>query len=89
MEGILLENYPMTGLGRIVSIPFTIFLSLFIASIQDDILKKISTTSWKSVGIIALFCLLTILMTIIFWTQDGGPSTWEQIFEGQKREVIK
>jgi hypothetical protein len=85
MELLLLKKYPMTGLGRIFFIPFTILIIVWFMVIANQTAKKFNNL-YIVIATYILMIILTIIVCIGLWTQDGGPTTWEQIFEEKKRE---
>ncbi len=85
LQMYLLDRYPYTGLGRIVSIPFNLVMVLVLSVVLNTLLKEMSY-NWKSITLCLVFLGGVILLTIFLWPQDGGPFTWEQVFKGVKRE---
>lgn len=75
----------MTGLGRIFSMPLTILICFGLMLIANLITKNLRNT-YAVIAIYILMIILTVTVCIGLWIQDGSPTTWEQIFEGKKRE---
>jgi hypothetical protein len=86
LEFYLLESYPMTGLARIVFIPFTIIWTIILTLFVNLILKRVQNI-YFAVCIALIFVALNFVSAIFLWPQDGGPTTWQQMFEGKIRGI--
>lgn len=77
---LLIEYFPYTGLGRILSIPITLFFNLVILLIFVFITRKIKSKVYKSFYWITVI-LMTVLVAIIMHPQESSPNVLIQIRE--------
>ena len=78
---VLIEIFPYTGLGRIVTIPFTICVNIGIIG-----LGFLAVRRWgkeRSVWIWTAVVVITLVMTVWIYPQEGSPhivhQTWDWI----------
>lgn len=77
---LLIEYFPYTGLGRIVSIPITLFFNITILLISLLITRKIKSRVYKSLIWFTVISI-SVLVTIILHPQEYSPSVLRQIRE--------
>lgn len=78
MLTLLIGFFPYTGLGRIVYLPLILLLNSIIVAIGLVLHKYLNGTS-KFVSWF-LIILITLLFTILYYPQEGGPHVINQIF---------
>ncbi|MEK3659680.1 hypothetical protein NSQ29_08940 [Paenibacillus sp. FSL F4-0236] len=77
---LLIEYFPYTGLGRILSIPITLFFNIIILLISLLITRKIKSRVYKSFYWITVISI-SVLVAIIMHPQENSPSVLSQIRE--------
>lgn len=77
---VLIEYFPYTGLGRVISIPITLFFNITIMLISLLITKKLKSILFKSLIWIAAIPI-SVLVTIILHPQEYLPSVLIQLRE--------
>ncbi|WP_342548600.1 hypothetical protein NST69_04335 [Paenibacillus sp. FSL P2-0089] len=85
---LLIEYFPYTGLGRILSIPSTLFFNTTIFLISLLITRKIKSKVIKSFYWITVI-LISVLVAIIMHPQEYSPSVLSQIKEMILPHTIK
>ena len=77
---LLIEYFPFTGLGRILSVPITVFLNIVILLISIVITRKIKPRAYRNLYWITVI-LITVLVAIVMHPQEGSPSVLNQMRE--------
>ncbi|GED72607.1 hypothetical protein BRE01_63090 [Brevibacillus reuszeri] len=77
---LLIEYFPYTGLGRVVSIPITLFFNITILLISLLITQKLKSTVFKSLIWIAVIPI-SVLAAIFLHPQEYLPSVLTQLRE--------
>lgn len=75
---LLLLFYPHTGLGRILTIPITLVINLFLVALGTGLILSIKKIVFRNF-IISIIILLTIYTTLSLYPQDFGPHVTEKI----------
>ncbi|WP_424768353.1 hypothetical protein [Paenibacillus sp. sgz302251] len=76
---LLLELYPYTGLGRIIALPMIFIINTAIILIAMVSMKSIRKNRHPVIWI--LIVLLTIIISVGFYPQDGGPHVIKLIWD--------
>jgi len=77
---LLVEFFPYTGLGRIVSIPTTLFLNIALFIMFQIFTRNFKSRSFKSLLWIAAI-LLSVLLAVVLHPQEYLPSVVTQLWE--------
>ncbi len=77
---LLIENFPYTGLGRIVSIPITLFFNITILIISLFITRIIKSRLYKCMIWITVVSI-NVLVAIVLHPQEFLPSVLMQLRE--------
>lgn len=77
---LLIEYFPYTGLGRVISIPITLFFNSIIMFISLFITQKIKSRVFKSLTWIAAISI-TVWVAISLHPQEYLPSVLTQLQE--------
>jgi hypothetical protein len=79
---LLLHLYPHTGLGRIITVPSTLFVNCLLTLL--GIIITSNAKKKRSVYVWLMIISLTLIVTILGYPQDYGPHViykiWEDIF---------
>ncbi len=73
---LLIEFFPYTGLGRIVTIPLTFLANIIIVGISMLITYR---KKWFVITKVSLTVIITIAITISMYPQDSGRSVVQQV----------
>ncbi|NRR20605.1 hypothetical protein [Brevibacillus sp. MS2.2] len=77
---LLLDYFPYTGLGRIVSIPITLILNIAILLISLFITQKLKSRVFKSlIWVVAI--LISVFVAIFLHPQEYLPNVLTQLRE--------
>lgn len=76
---LLIEFFPYTGLGRVVSIPATLFINITILLISLRITQKFKSIVFKSL-IWLVVISLSVLLAMILHPQEYLPSVLSQLW---------
>ncbi len=85
---LLVEYFPYTGLGRIVSIPITIIVNIIILLYSLFLTQRLKSRVFKSFIWIATI-LISILVAVILHPQEYLPSVLKQLRELTFSHTIK
>lgn len=77
---LLIEHFPYTGLGRIVSIPTTLFLNIIILLMSLLITRVLKSRLYKSLIWITVISI-SVLVAIALHPQEFLPSVLTQLRE--------
>ena len=75
---LLIEFFPYTGLGRIVTIPFTFLINICIVGIVMLIRYR---KTWFVITKVSLTVIITTIITIYMYPQDSGITVVQQAQE--------
>ncbi|UKS29636.1 hypothetical protein LOZ80_12145 [Paenibacillus sp. HWE-109] len=77
---LLVEFFPYTGLGRIVSIPVTLFLNITFFILLLNFTRNLKSRAFKCLFWIAAI-LLSILLAVVVYPQEYLPSVLSQLWD--------
>lgn len=75
---LLIKFFPYTGLGRIVTVPFTFLVNIFIVGIAMLITYR---KTWFVITKVSLTVIITTIITIHMYPQDSGITVVQQAQE--------
>ncbi|WP_411343299.1 hypothetical protein ACE3MZ_16880 [Paenibacillus sp. WLX1005] len=75
---LLIKFFPYTGLGRIVTVPFTFLINIFIVGLAVLITYR---KRWFVITKVTLTIMITTAITIKMYPQDSGISVVQQAKE--------
>ncbi|ULO04949.1 hypothetical protein H1230_17615 [Paenibacillus sp. 19GGS1-52] len=76
---ILINQFPYTGLGRILSLPLIFFLNITLISLGLIVAHQLRHR--YSIFLWVLIILLTLLLTLLLYPQEHGPSVIAQLWD--------
>ncbi|KQY82639.1 hypothetical protein ASD24_14745 [Paenibacillus sp. Root52] len=80
---LMIFYFPATGLGRILTVPFTYMVNVLIILIGMFISSKIAVKNnrlqWFNIFIWIAIILMTIIIVIVLHPQEYGPTPWRVI----------
>ncbi|URN93831.1 MAG: hypothetical protein NAG76_18665 [Candidatus Pristimantibacillus lignocellulolyticus] len=87
---LMIYYFPMTGLGRILSVPMTLIINsiiiMFFIYAMNFRLKNMKRKFSINILIWLIFIIITLVVVISMHPQEGGPSTWVMIIERFKEK---
>ncbi|MFD1885498.1 hypothetical protein [Paenibacillus wenxiniae] len=81
---VLIAFFPYTGLGRIITVPFTFLVNIIIVGIAMLITYR---KKWFVITKVSLTIIITTFLTIYMYPQESGPSVVWQV--RQATQAIK
>lgn len=77
---LLVEFFPNTGLGRVASIPGTLFVNITILLLSLNLIRKLKSRAFQcSIWIAAIS--FSVLMALVLHPQEYLPSVITQLWE--------
>ncbi|MEW4370734.1 hypothetical protein [Paenibacillus kandeliae] len=73
---VLIEFFPATGFGRIITVPFTFLVNIIIVGIAMLIRYR---KTWFVITKVSLTVIITTIITIYMYPQESGPSVVQQV----------
>ncbi|WP_217283115.1 hypothetical protein [Paenibacillus alginolyticus] len=74
----LLNHFPNTGLGRIIALPFIFVVNAILITIGIIFFHRFNKPALVSIWITII--LLTLVITVLIYPQEYGPSVTNQMW---------